>query len=204
MEQPQNKAFPEAIKRLRLCASLKDCGHAVEDCFKLSSAPCLYAYDDNALGYSDWSEAIAPKSVSRSFIVRNDSTVEIVLLPLDGRIISGPAITQGGVNDCAILTEKQMSFIEFKTNVTSNSDKNIEDKTNDAINQLWHTFNGIISPRCTAKGISLANAVDIDFHVVFDSNLDVTCATALRQDKQMEFLMTNGFPLFFDNEKSFI
>lgn len=204
MEQPQNKAIPEAIKRLRLCASLKDCGHAVEDCFKQSPAQCLYAYDDDALGYSDWSEAIAPESVSRSFVVHNDGLVEIVLLPLDGRIISGPAVTKGGVNDCAILTEKQMSLVEFKTNVTSNSDKNIEDKTNDAINQLWHTFNGIISPRCAAKGITLKDAVDIDFYVVFDSNLDVTGATALRQDKQMEFLMTNGFQLYFNNEKSFI
>lgn len=30
MEQQQDKAIPEAIKRLRLCASLKDCGHSVE------------------------------------------------------------------------------------------------------------------------------------------------------------------------------
>lgn len=204
MEQPQSNAIPEAIKRLRLCASLKNCGHAVEDCFKQSSAQCLYAYDDDTLGYSDWSETIASESVSRSFIVRNDNIVEIVLLPLDGRIISGPAVTKGGVNDCAILTGKQMSFVEFKTNVTSNSDKNIEDKTNEAINQLWHTFHDIISPRCAAKGITLETAVNIDFHVVFDSNLDVTCATASRQDKQMEFLMTNGFPLYFNNEKSFI
>lgn len=155
------------------------------------------------MGYSDWSETINTADVSRSFIARNDNETEIVLLPLDNRIISGPAVTKGGVNDCAILTEKQMSLIEFKTNVTSNSDKNIEDKTSDAIKQLWHTFNEIISPRCSAKGISLEKAVDIDFFVIFDSNLDVTNVTASRLDKQMEFLQKNGFPLFFNNEKLF-
>lgn len=54
------------------------------------------------------------------------------------------------------------------------------------------------------KGISLATSVEIDFFVIFDSNLDVTNTTASRLDKQMEFLEKNKFPLFFDNEKSFI
>ena len=105
---------------------------------------------------------------------------------------------------CGILTERQMSFVEFKTNVTSNSEQNIGDKTDDAIAQLWHTYNEIISPRCSSKGISLATSVEIDFFVIFDSNLDVTNTTASRLDKQMEFLEKNKFPLFFDNEKSFI
>ncbi len=204
MEQQQEKAIPNAIRRLRLCASLQDCGHSVENCFKQSSAKLLHAYDDDALGYSDWNETVAPENISRTFIVRNDGTVEIVLLPLDNRVISGPTITKGGVNDCAILTEKQMSFVEFKTNVTSNSEKNIEDKTDDAVRQLWHTYNDIISPRCSVQGISLATSVNIDFFVIFDRHLDVTNATAFRQDKQMEFLLKTGFPLFFDNEKSFI
>lgn len=200
----QQDKIPNAIKRLRLCASLKNCGHPVEDCFKHSSAKVLYAYDDAVLGYSDWSEAVASEEISRSFIVHNDNSAEIILLPLDNRIISGPAVTKGGVNDCAILTDKQMSFVEFKTNVTSNSDKNMEDKTNDAIGQLWHTFNEIISPRYSAKGISLTTAVNIDFFVIFDSSLDVTNVTASRLDKQMEFLQQTGLPLFFDNEKLFI
>lgn len=202
MQQCQNKGIPKAVTRLRLCKSLEDCGHSVEKCFKSSSAKTLYAYDDNDLKYSDWTN-IAPEEISRSFIVRNDDGIEIVLLPLDNRIISGPKITEGGVNDCAILTEWQMSFIEFKTNVTSNSDKNMEDKTNDAIKQLWHTFNKIISPRCETQGINLAAEVDIDFFIIFDSNLDVTNVSASRMEKQIAFRDEKGFQLYFDNEKSF-
>lgn len=203
MEQPQNKVIPNAIKRLKLCASLNDCGHSVEGSFKLSSAKVLYAYDDDVLGYSDWSEIIAPESVSRSLTVHNNQSAEIILLPLDNRIISGHAIKKGGVNDCAILTETQMSFVEFKTNVTNNSNANIEERTKDAIRQLWHTFSEIVSPRCAKLGISLANEVTIDFFIVFNSSLDVTNVTATRMNTQMEFLLDRGFPLFFDNEKTF-
>lgn len=203
MQQCQNKGIPKAVTRLRLCKSLEDCGHSVEKCFKSSSAKTLYAYDDTVLKSSDWKESIAPEEISRSFIVRNDDGIEIVLLPLDNCIISGNSVTKGGVNDCAILTEWQMSFIEFKTNVTSNSDKNMEDKTNDAIKQLWNTFDTIISPRCKTKGIDLAAEVDIDFFIIFDRNLDVTNVSASRLEKQLYFLKTTGFQLYFDNEKSF-
>lgn len=203
MQQCQNKEIPKAVKQLRLCKSLEDCGQSVASCLKRSTAKVLYTYDDTDLTYSDWSESIAPDKISRSFIVRNDDNVEIVLLPLDNRIISGPMVTKGGVNDCAILTERQMSLIEFKTNVTSNSDRNMEAKTNDAIDQLWHTFDEIISPRCKAKGIDLTDKIDIDFFVIFDSNLDVTNVTASRLEKQVAFLEKTGFQLYFDNEKSF-
>lgn len=203
MQQCQNEEIPKAVTRLRLCKSLEGCGHSVEECFKSSSAKTLYAYDDNDLKSSDWKESIDPEEISRSFIVRNDDGIEIVLLPLDNCIISGNSVTKGGVNDCAILTEWQMSFIEFKTNVTSNSDKNMEDKTNDAIKQLWHTFNEIISPRCKTKGIDLAAEVDIDFFIIFDRNLDVTNVSASRMEKQVAFRVEKGFRLYFYNEKSF-
>lgn len=203
MGQLKERAIPDAIKRLRLCTSLRDCGHPVEYCFKLSSGKIMYVYDDDSLGYSDWNEIIDSNAIPRSFIMRNDNEIEIVLLPLDNRIISGPNITKGGVNDCAILTDRELSFIEFKTNVTSNSGKNIEARTNEAINQLWHTFKEIIYPRCQKKGITLERKINVDFFIVFDSSLDVTNVIASRLEKQVEFLEEHGFSLFFNNEKSF-
>ena len=125
------------------------------------------------------------------------------MLPLDNRIISGPKVKQGGVADCAVLTMDNMSFIEFKTNVKSNTDWNISEKTEDAINQLWHTFNEIISPRCSAKGIDIAKMVDIEFYIVFNKELDVTSSSASRHNYQMEFKNDHDFPLYFVNEKNF-
>lgn len=198
--QPNNN-IPQEVKRLRLCSSLQGCGEAVEVCLKESNDVAMSIYDDTSLGYTDWIKGNS--GLPDSFIANNASNKKLILLPLDNRIISGSAVKQGGVADCAVLTIDNMSFIEFKTNVTSNTDFNISAKTKDAINQLWHTFNGIISPRCSAKGIDIAKMVDVEFYIVFNKELDVTSATASRLNNQMEFMSDHNFPLYFENEKDF-
>lgn len=201
MAQRPNNTIPQEVRQLRLCASLSGCGRAVEECLKESKATDMSVYDDRELGYSDWMNGDIGSS--STFVVRNSRNKNIVLLPLDNRIISGPAMKQGGVADCAILTLTDMSFVEFKTNVTSNSEANIHSKTLDAITQLWHTYDGIIRPKCLKKGIDLPQCVKIDFFIVFNKELDVTGAMASRLNEQMEFMNDHHFPLFFENEKEF-
>lgn len=198
--QPNNN-IPEEVKRLRLCSSLQDCGGAVDVCLKESDEKVMSIYDDASLGYTDWVDGNI--GLPETFIANNSDNKKLILLPLDNRIISGPVVKQGGVADCAVLTIDNMSFIEFKANVTSNTELNISSKTEDAINQLWHTYDGIICPRCSAKGVDLAKMVDIEFYIVFNKNLDVTSATASRLNHQMEFMNDHNFPLFFENGKDF-
>lgn len=198
--QPNNN-IPQEVKRLRLCSSLQGCGGGVEVCLKESNEVAMSLYDDASLGYTDWINGNS--GLPDTFTANNASNKKLVLLPLDNRIISGPVVKQGGVADCAVLTMDNMSFIEFKTNVMSNTDFNIGAKTEDAINQLWHTYDGIISPRCFAKGVDIAQLVDIEFYIVFNKELDVTTATASRLNHQMEFMSEHNFPLYFENEKNF-
>lgn len=201
MPNQTNNNIPIEVKRLRLSSSLQGCGGAIGVCLKESDDVAMSIYDDAVLGYSDW---INGNSGSPdAFIAHNADNKKLILLPLDNRIISGPKVKQGGVADCAVLTMDNMSFIEFKTNVRSNTDRNISEKTEDAINQLWHTYNEIISPRCSAKGIDIAKMVDIEFYIVFNKELDVTSASASRLNYQMEFMNDHHFPLYFDNEKNF-
>jgi hypothetical protein len=201
MPNQTNNNIPIEVKRLRLCSSLQDCGGTVEACLKESDAKSMSIYDNEALGYTDWK--CGDSGLPDTFIANNSDNKKLILLPLDNRIISGPKVKQGGVADCAVLTMDNMSFIEFKTNVKSNTDWNISKKTEDAINQLWHTFNEIIFPRCSAKGIDIAKMVDIEFYIVFNKELDVTSASASRLNYQMEFMNDHHFPLYFDNEKNF-
>lgn len=201
MPNQTNNNIPIEVKRLRLCSSLQGCGGAIGVCLKESDEVAMSIYDDAVLGYSDW---INDNSGSPdAFIAHNADNKKLILLPLDNRIISGQKVKQGGVADCAVLTMDNMSFIEFKTNVRSNTDRNISEKTEDAINQLWHTFNEIIFPRCSAKGIDIAKMVDIEFYIVFNKELDVTSSSASRLNYQMEFMNDHHFPLYFDNEKNF-
>ena len=197
---PDNN-IPQEVRRLRLCSSLQSCGGTVEVCLKESNEVAMSIYDDASLGYTDWINGNS--GLPDTFIANNAGNNKLVLLPLDNRIISGPVVKQGGVADCVVLTMDNMSFIEFKTNVTSNTDFNISAKTEDAINQLWHTYDGIISPRCLAKGVDIATMVDIEFYIVFNKELDVTSATASRLNHQMEFMRDHNLPLYFENEKNF-
>ena len=69
--------------------------------------------------------------------------------------------------------------------------------------QLWHTFDGIIKPRCAKKSKDVEQMLSVDFYVVFDKDLEVTGANAELMDLQIQFLTDNNHPLYFDNGKTF-
>ena len=186
-----------------MCTALQDCGAiGVANAFGKSSAEHLYVYDDGNLGYTDWTD-VAPKFVTKCFVATNPNNITIALLPLDGRIITGPSVIVGGVCDGMLLTDKEMCLIEFKTNVSDFNYLTIIQRANDAIAQLWHTFDGIIKPRCAKKSKDVEQMLSVDFYVVFDKDLEVTGANAELMDLQIQFLTDNNHPLYFDNGKTF-
>lgn len=199
----QNKALPVAIVQLRLCSALRNCGKTgVENAFDKSNDENLYIYDDESLHHSDWTN-VRPAFSSKTFHAQNPNNNTLVLLPLDGCVITGRNIIQGGVCDCVLLTEKEMSFVEFKTNVTSINDDTVLQRANEAAQQLWHTYDGIIKPKCEAVGTDIKQKVSIDFYIVFDKDFNVTGAQASLQDLQNEFLVDKYYPLYFQNNKQF-
>lgn len=200
----QNKDLPVAITQLRLCSALKSCGQiGVKDAFDKSEDETLYVYDDENLGFSDWTNNKHTVSLSMTFNAQNLNKNTLVLLPLDGRIITGKNFIKGGVCDCALLTDKELSFVEFKTNVLSSNNLTILQRANEAIDQLWHTYIGIVYPECRKVGVEVEKMVLIDFYVVFDNNLGVTGVRADLQNLQNEFLVDKQYPLFFENNKRF-
>lgn len=204
----QDRNLPVAITNLRLCSALLNCGAlGVANAFDKSSAEYLYIYDDSKLGYTDWTD-VAPEFVSKCFVAKNPNNNTIVLLPLDHRILTGKNIVAGGVCDGMLLTEKEMCLIEFKANVTSSSYQTIVQRANDAINQLWHTFDDIIKPKCATQSIvgqsiDVEHMLSIDFYVVYDKDLEVTGANSELMDLQTQFLTDKSHPLYFNNGKTF-
>lgn len=200
----KDRNLPDAIKQLRLCSALRSCGRVkLEDAFDKSDDENLYVYDDGNIGYSVWDNDEHAVSLSKTFHAQNPNRNTLVLLPLDGCIITGAHVIQGGVCDCALLTDKEMSLVEFKTNASSELDETIFGNAEKAIKQLWHTYDGIINPECRRVGIDITLKVSIDFYVVFDNELGVTGARADIQNLQDEFLQNNDFLLFFENNKQF-
>ena len=200
----KDRNLPDAIKQLRLCSALRNCGRVkVEDVFDKSDDENLYVYDDGSLGYSDWTNVEPAAVLSKTFHAQNPNRTTLVLLPLDGCIITGAHVTQGGVCDCALLTDKEMSLVEFKTNVLSTNNLTLLQRANEAKDQLWHTYDGIIAPECRRVGIDITLKVSIDFYVVFDNALSVTGARADFQNMQNEFLKEKHYELYFQNNKQF-
>lgn len=200
----QNNNLPVAITRLRLCSALRNCGAVgVEKAFDKSDDEYLYVYDDKLLGHSDWINVEPVDFLSKTFKVKNPGRNILVLLPLDGLIITGVHFIQGGVCDCALLTDKELSFVEFKTNVLSTNDLTILQRANEAVEQLWHTYDGIINPECQKVGVDVKQEVFIDFYVVFDNDLSVTGVRADFQNLQNDFLLDKHYPLFLGNSKQF-
>ena len=200
----KDRNLPVAIKQLRLCSALQNCGRiGVKDAFDKSDDENLYVYDDGSLGYSDWTNVEPTAFLSKTFHAQNPNKNTLVLLPLDGRIITGKNIIKGGVCDCVLLTDKEMSLVEFKTNVLSTNNLTILQRATEAKDQLWHTYQSIIYRECCIIGISITLKVSIDFYVVFDNDLSVTGVRADFQNLQNEFLQNNHFPLFFESNKQF-
>ena len=200
----QNRDLPAAVTQLKLCYALRYCGPlGVGTAFDKSDDENLYVYDDENLGYSEWTNVAPTVFLLKTFHAQNSNRNTLVLLPLDGRIITGERFIRGGICDCALLTDKELSFVEFKTNVASNLDKTILEHAEKAIDQLWHTYDGIINPECQKVGIDITLKVSIDFYVVFDNDLSVTGVRADFQDLQNEFLQEKHYPLYFQNTKQF-
>lgn len=196
-----NRNLPPAITNIRLGSALYGCGALeVKDTFDKSNATKLFAYDDSQLGYTDWTD-IEPDFKTKCFIANNPNSSTIVLIPLDGRTITGPNVIKGGVCDGMLLTEKEMALVEFKADVIS--DQWIEDRANHAVVQLWHTYDGIIKPRCAKQAKDIEKLLSIEFYVVFDKELEITGASSQLMDKQIQFLADYKHLLYFENEKTF-
>lgn len=200
----QNKDLPVAITQLRLCSALKNCGQiGVKDAFDKSEDETLYVYDDENLGFSDWTNNESTVSLSMTFNAQNPNKNTLVLLPLDGRIITGKNLIKGGVCDCALLTNLELCLVEFKTNVLSSSYLTVLEHAQKAKDQLWHTFDGIIDSECQKISVDVKQNVSVDFYVVFNKDLNVTGVRADLQNLQNEFLVDKQYPLFFENNKRF-
>lgn len=198
----KDRELPEAIKNIRLGSALQDCGNRhVAEVFDKSNAKSLFVYDDNELGHTDWTDT-KPAFDEKCFVAENPSCSTIALLPLDGCIVTGKNIVEGGVCDGMLLTEKEMCFVEFKTNVASPNFKTIIQRANEAIEQLWHTYDGIVRPRCV-RYQNIEDGLAIEFYVVFDKALEVMGINSELMDLQNQFLEDNKFLLYFANKKIF-
>lgn len=191
---------PLVISRLKVVAALQSCGNAAAvNNLDYSKSVDLYSYDTDAK-YTEWDKSV-PANPTKAFHLINTLQKEVVLLPLDNCIVKDAHLVVGGVTDSAFLTNDELLFVEFKTNVTSSTKDALKRNSKKARRQLWHTYDGILKPKFAAQGIIIDDEVDIEFYIVFDSSLVVTAASASFMNQMTQFQNEHSHPLFFTNER---
>lgn len=217
LSEIQNKTS-EPVKQLHLVSSLESCGKGLfnqdgspnyEETSAISFCICDVHEDENDRNFTRI--AIEGDDFEKAFDVENPNQRIIVVLPFDQKIITGQHYIKGGIADCGLLSVKELSFVEFKTNALTPTIESIKEEYEKAMNQLWHTYE-VIKERCLSKKVDIDTEVDIDFYIVndkmfaqrVDQYLPVKVSSqqqAFQTDFQQEH---NGYSLFFDTKREFV
>lgn len=158
-----------------------------------------YAHVDNCLLHSSKSEHIVDDpafSVDKTvpgFDVRNPSSKPYSLLQIDGKMMKSD-IDNIGQCDGAIVSDDEISFLEFKTNATTNKLNKDCGKAESQIFMTAMRMNWALR-RVNQDFMSLAK---IDGYVCFNT---YPKGGANYQNRQVRFLERTGIELFYSNKK---
>ncbi len=129
------------------------------------------------------------------FDVHNPNRVPFTLLQIDGKLMRSD-MNNLGQCDCAIVSDEDISLVEFKTDaLTGNMNQNCEK----AESQLFFT--------CLRMNWTLRQAGD-DFLSLARSLCGYVCfssypkGNADYQNRQLKFFKKTGIPLYYDNRKT--
>ena len=127
-------------------------------------------------------------------IARNPSHQDVFLWHIDRFVFS-----KNEKCDCAILTNKELVFIEFKTNAVLKSDESREENHRKACNQLLNTITEV-QVRCQNVGVDLLQMVAVEAYAVFNNTIPRCSATQKRYSADFLF-KSRGIKLKFKNSK---
>ena len=125
------KAFNEEEK-IRIIDSDED---YLNELFEHSQKSQLFIYDDEDAGYSRFVSDTNGLGRDKTISIDNSNHRDVFLMRIDGMLFSGMSKC-----DCALLSEKEMFFIELKTNAANKTDISREDRYEKCISQLKQTI----------------------------------------------------------------
>ena len=134
---------------------------------------------------------------SKYFELRNPSHVPFSLLQIDNGVITSSADIKRC--DCSIITDKCISFIEFKANALSIKTRTISSHYRKAMIQLSTTIE-LFNNGLTAFGVSLSSIRTVEANICFRRGYPRT--TASEMTYRTRFANQTNVPLYFDGEMS--
>lgn len=167
----------------------------LNELFECDNRGNLFVYDDGEVGHSVYIQDTKGIGRDKIFIVQNQDHKDVFLWHIDGVLYK-----KNSKCDCALLTDMDMNFVEFKSNAENNSNAAMQDNYQKASDQILLTLKDI-SCKCNSVGVVLTNVVKVKAFAVF--NRSVPRNDALRKKISAKFLKdSDGVKLVFDNTTS--
>lgn len=188
--------IPNAVKRLKLVSAFKGYNPGVLDCIEISSNDQVMVVDDEECTHISTST----EDVSRCCLCFNPNRNEIVVLPLDKKLIKQ---RQGGMADGAVFDENKFAFLEFKDQAQGKTSEAIEGTYTKAASQLTAALNLFIEKLKNKKiAIDFIGTINVLCHIIVSEKFPR--ASALEQNMMLSFaLSNNGVGLSFEREVAF-
>ena len=172
-------------------------GNRLDGCWTVRADSRLMVVDDNETRVSRFSDDELEEQ--RALVILNSHNKVITLISIDHALIDNHP---GGIADCAVMDEKKIAFVEFKTNAYGNSEQSIRDNFETACDQLKETLH-VFKSKLEENGIDLLDVMAVECRIIFAHRYPR--ATAIKQDFRAQFAHdTNGIDLLFERLIEFI
>ena len=169
----------------------------LRELFEFSNRGTAYVFDDSEIGHSTFTLDTRGIGRDRVLVIKNRHHKDIFLWHIDGVLYA-----KNTKCDCAILTDKELIFAEFKANAENQTDEAIIHNFIKAKEQLLSTITDIKN-KCSAAGVELEDMLHLEAYAIF--NQTVPDGSAYRKNISAEFwLQSDGIDLKFENEKKLI
>ncbi len=176
---------------------IKNIKDSLNELFECDNRGKLFAYDDADIGHTVYIYNTKGLGSDRVFIILNKMHRDVFLWHIDGVLFK-----KNSKCDCAVLTNQELVFIEFKSEALNQTKEAIQTNYEKASEQILITYKEVCE-RCNAVGVELVKMVKIKAFAVF--NRSVPQNDALRKNLSAKFLMeSKGVKLFFDNNTTII
>lgn len=189
--------FKEAFRGVSKVDIIDSDEDYLNDLCEQSSRSQVFVYDDPGCGHSIF--VLDTNGLGRDKVLRltNPNHRDLFLLHIDGVLFK-----KDSKCDCALLSEKELLFVEFKSDAANREERTCVENYLKCYSQLYISVEEF-RERFNAVDVDLLNSFESVFaYAVFNPTVPKVGNT--QQNLSAKFLFATGIKLVFDNQKSLV
>lgn len=188
--------FREAFRGVSKVDMIDSDEDLFHDLCEQSSRSQVFVHDDPECGYSIFVRNTNGLGRDKFMRLTNPNHRDLFLLHIDGVLFKKKSKC-----DCALLSEKELLFVEFKSDAANREERTCIENYLKCYSQLFISVNEF-RVRFNAVEVDLLNCFDSVYaYAVFNPTVPKVGNT--QQNLSAKFLFETGIKLVFDNQKTF-